>query len=165
MADVQKISPCLWFDTQGEEAAHFYISIFENARILKTSRYTEAGREVHGMKAGTVLTVEFELEGQTFTALNGGPHFVFSEAISFQVSCETQAEIDHYWAKLSEGGDPKAQQCGWLKDRYGVSWQIVPRIMGELMSDPDDARVSRTMTAMLQMKKLDIAALKRAHAG
>jgi len=165
MPSVQKITPCLWFDDQAEEAAQFYTSIFRNSKILTVSRYGEAGQEIHGKQPGTVLTVAFELDGHSFTALNGGPVFKFNEAISLQVNCDTQAELDDFWQKLSEGGDPTAQQCGWLKDKYGVSWQIVPSIMGELMTDPDVEKSQRTMQAMLQMKKLDIAALKRAHAG
>ena len=125
----------------------------------------EAGKEIHGKPAGSVMTVAFELEGQTFTALNGGPIFKFNEAISFQVDCETQAEVDHYWTKLSEGGDPSAQQCGWLKDRYGLSWQIVPRALVEMLMDPDAGKSQRVMTAMLRMKKIDIGELKRAYAG
>src|SRR5262245_45942854 len=165
MQSAQRIAPCLWFDTQAEEAARFYTSIFRNSRIVSISRYGEAGREVHRMPAGTVLTVAFELEGQPFTALNGGPVFKFNEAVSFQISCETQAEVDYYWERLSAGGDERAQQCGWLKDRYGVSWQIVPTVLVAMMQDPDPARAGRAMTAMLKMKKLDIETLKRAVAG
>jgi predicted 3-demethylubiquinone-9 3-methyltransferase (glyoxalase superfamily) len=165
MPQIQKIVPCLWFDDQAEAAAEFYTSIFKDSRIVKIARYGEAGREIHGKAAGTVMTVAFELEGQAFTALNGGPFFKFNEAISFQIHCETQEEIDDFWEKLSEGGDEKAQQCGWLKDRYGASWQVVPAILAELVSDPDSANSQRAMQAMLQMKKLDIDALKRAYAG
>ena len=161
----QRIVPCLWFDDQAEEAAGFYTGVFGNSRIVQVSRYGEAGREVHGRPAGSVMVVAFELDGQAFTALNGGPVFKFTEAISLQVDCETQAEIDHYWGKLSEGGDETAQQCGWLKDKYGVSWQIVPRILIEMLGDPDARKSERAMEAMLQMKKIDIAALKRAQAG
>jgi predicted 3-demethylubiquinone-9 3-methyltransferase (glyoxalase superfamily) len=160
----KKIAPCLWFDHRAEEAAKFYTSIFPNSKIGRISYYGEAGQEVHGQKPGTVLTVAFELEGQPFTALNGGPLFQFNEAISFQIDCETQAEIDQYWDKLSKGGDPKAQQCGWLKDKYGVSWQVVPRILNELIADPDTGKAGRVMEALLKMKKLDIAELKRAAA-
>ena len=159
----QKITPCLWFDRQAEEAARFYTAIFPNSRTTAVSHYGEAGREVHGMPAGTVMTVAFELDGQGFTALNGGPVFKFNEAISFQIDCETQKDVDYYWEKLSAGGDPKAQQCGWLKDRYGVSWQVVPRILLEMLKDPDHARSQRVMQAMLQMKKIDIAELERAY--
>jgi predicted 3-demethylubiquinone-9 3-methyltransferase (glyoxalase superfamily) len=165
MPSIQKITPCLWFDDQAEAAAALYTSVFKDSRVLAVSRYGEAGREVHGRPPGSVMTVSFELEGQAFTALNGGPVFTFNEAVSFQVSCDTQEEVDHYWSKLAAGGDERAQQCGWLKDRYGVSWQIVPTVLPELLTDPDPGRASRTMQAMLQMKKLDIAALKRAHAG
>jgi predicted 3-demethylubiquinone-9 3-methyltransferase (glyoxalase superfamily) len=161
----QRIAPCLWFDDQAEEAAEFYTAIFKNSRIGPVSRYGEAGREVHGKPSGTVMAVAFELDGQTFTALNGGPIFRFNEAISLQVNCETQEEVDHYWDKLSEGGDEKAQQCGWLKDKYGVSWQVVPRVLVEMISDPDPEKSGRVMQAMLQMKKIDIDALKRAYAG
>jgi predicted 3-demethylubiquinone-9 3-methyltransferase (glyoxalase superfamily) len=165
MPVIQKITPCLWFDDQAEEAVAFYTGIFKNSRIVQVARYGEAGREIHGKPAGTVMTVAFELEGQAFTALNGGPIFKFNEAISFQVSCETQAEVDHYWGKLSQGGDVKAQQCGWLKDKYGASWQIVPRVLVEMITDPDHEKSQRVMTAMLQMKKIDIEGLKRAYAG
>lgn len=165
MKITSKITPCLWFDSQGEDAARFYTSIFRNSRIVTISRYTEAGKEVHGRAAGTAMTVAFELDGQGFTALNGGPLFKFNEAISFQVYCETQEEVDHCWSKLSEGGDSRAQQCGWLKDKFGVSWQVVPRRLVEMMSDPDAEKSGRAMKAMLQMKKIDIAALERAYAG
>lgn len=161
----QKITPCLWFDDQAEEAVGFYTAVFRNSRIAEVSRYGEAGREVHGKAPGTVMVVAFEIEGQGFTALNGGPMFKFNEAISFQVSCETQAEVDYYWEKLSQGGDTRAQQCGWLKDRYGVSWQVVPRVLADLLMDPDPQKSQRVMGAMLQMKKIDIEGLKRAHAG
>jgi predicted 3-demethylubiquinone-9 3-methyltransferase (glyoxalase superfamily) len=143
----------------------FYVSIFERSVIGRVTRYGEEGREIHGQAPGTVLTVAFELEGQPFTALNGGPQFKFNEAISFQVMCETQDEIDRFWDKLSAGGDEKARQCGWLKDKYGLSWQIVPAVLPELLGDHDPTKAERTMKAMLQMKKLDIATLKRAHAG
>ena len=128
----RRITPCLWFDSQAEEAAKFYTGIFRNSKITQVSHYGEAGREVHGRPVGSVMIVAFELDGQAFTALNGGPVFRFNEAISFQINCETQAEVDHFWEQLSEGGDPKAQQCGWLKDRYGVSWQIVPAVLVEI---------------------------------
>jgi predicted 3-demethylubiquinone-9 3-methyltransferase (glyoxalase superfamily) len=161
----QPITPCLWFDTQAEEAARFYTGIFKNSKIGAISRYSEAGREIHGGTPGAVLTVAFELNGQPFTALNGGPHFKFNEAISFQIMCRDQEEVDHYWNKLSEGGDPKAQQCGWLKDRYGLSWQVVPTVMLDMLTDRDREKADRAMEAMLQMKKLDIAALERAFEG
>jgi predicted 3-demethylubiquinone-9 3-methyltransferase (glyoxalase superfamily) len=156
---MQKITPCLWFDTEAEEAAAFYTSIFENSRIIEVSHYTEAGPR----PAGMALTVQFELEGQEFTALNGGPEFTFDEAISFQVSCETQEEADEFWSRLSEGGEEG--QCGWLKDRFGVSWQIVPTRVVELVTDPDPEKAARATSAMLQMKRLDIAAVEQAAAG
>lgn len=160
-----KITPCLWFDHQAEEAAQFYVSIFKHSKINEISRYGEAGREIHGRPAGSVMTVAFELNGQSFTALNGGPVFKFNEAISFQVECDTQEEVDYYWERLSADGDPEAQQCGWLKDQFGVSWQVVPRILPRLLMDADTVRSQRTFQAMLQMKKLDIAALERAFGG
>lgn len=160
---MHKITPCLWFDDQAAEAADFYTSIFANSRIGKVSRYGAEGHDVHGKPAGSVMVVEFEIEGQAFTALNGGPMFKFNEAVSFQVDCRTQEEVDYYWERLSEGGDESAQRCGWLKDKYGVSWQIVPGILGELLADADSRKSDRVMKAMLQMTKLDIEALKRAH--
>ena len=165
MLTTQRITPCLWFDDQAEQAATLYTSIFPGSRIVTVSRYGEAGREVHGRPPGSVMVVAFELEGQAFTALNGGPVFKFNEAISFQVNCQTQEEVDHYWKKLSAGGDPAAQQCGWLKDKYGVSWQIVPAVLPKLVGDPTSEKSQRAMTAMLQMKKLDIAKLEKAYAG
>lgn len=165
MQRIQRITPCLWFDDQAEEAARYYTAIFKNSRIVGMTRYGEAGYEIHGRPAGSVLTVEFELDGQTFTALNGGPVFTFNEAVSFQVSCETQDDVDYYWEQLSAGGDEAAQQCGWLKDKYGVSWQVVLTMLPKLLSDPDAAKSERVMTALLQMKKLDIAALQRAYDG
>ena len=158
-----RISPCLWFDSQAEEAARFYTSIFRHAKIVATSHYGEVGQEIHGRKPGTVMTVAFEIEGQSFTALNGGPVFKFNEAVSFQVMCDDQDEVDEYWDKLSAGGDVQAQQCGWLKDRFGVSWQVVPRVLPDMLMDPDPARSQRAMSAMLKMKKLDIAELMRAY--
>src|SRR5687768_6873211 len=165
MESTKRITPCLWFDDQAEEAVEFYTDIFQNSKILNISRYGEAGREIHGKPAGTVMTIAFELDGQTFTALNGGPEFKFNEAISFQVNCETQKEVDYYWQKLSEGGDEKAQQCGWLKDKYGVSWQIIPDVLVEMLNDPDSRKSQRAMEALLRMKKIDIDDLKRAYAG
>lgn len=165
MATVQKIAPCLWFDNQAEEAAKFYVSIFKNSRIGAVTRYGREGFEIHGGREGSVLTVTFWLEGQEFTALNGGPHFKFTQAISFVVKCETQAEIDYYWDRLREGGDEKAQQCGWLKDKYGLSWQIVPADLLKMMTDADTASSDRVMKALLRMKKLDLAALRRANDG
>jgi len=160
---MQTITPCLWFDSNAEEAVKFYTSIFKKSKIRKIARYGEEGYEVHGRPAGSVMTIEFELNGQTFTALNGGPVFQFNEAISFQVSCKTQEEVDYYWEKLSKGGDEKAQQCGWLKDRYGVSWQIVPAVLGEMLQGKDAKISDRVMKALLQMKKLDIKTLKQAY--
>jgi len=165
MLQTQRISPCLWFDDQAEEAAKFYTGIFRNSKVTNIARYTEAGQDIHGRKPGSVMTVAFDLDGQAFTALNGGPFFKFNEAVSLQVFCETQEEVDNYWNKLSEGGDPNAQQCGWLKDKYGLSWQIVPTILPKMMSDSDKTKASRAMDAMLQMKKIDIAKLKEAYAG
>jgi predicted 3-demethylubiquinone-9 3-methyltransferase (glyoxalase superfamily) len=162
---MQRITPSLWFDDQAEAAAAFYTTIFRNSRIVNISRYGEVGYEVHGRPAGTVMAVAFELAGQAFTALNGGPLFRFNEAISFQVHCETQEDVDYYWEKLSAGGDDKAQQCGWLKDKYGVSWQVVPGILLEMIGDPDPEKSQRAMAAMLQLKKIDIEALRRAYAG
>lgn len=165
MTTFQRITPCLWFDRQAEDAAKFYTSIFKNSRIGAISRYGEAGHEHHGMLPGTVLTIAFELDGHTFTALNGGPRFTFNEAISLQVNCDTQDEIDTYWNALSADGDPRAQQCGWLKDRFGLSWQVVPTAMTRLMTDPDPRKAERVMSALLKMKKLDLAALEKAFAG
>ncbi len=164
MPNIQPITPCLWFDDQAEEAAEFYTAIFSNSQIVNITRYGEAGHEIHGKPAGTVMTVAFELNGQPFTALNGGPAFQFNEAISFQVICQTQEEVDDYWEKLSAGGDETAQQCGWLKDRYGVSWQIIPNILLKLLNDADTTKSQRTMTAMLQTKKIDISELLQASA-
>ena len=161
----QTISPCLWFDDQAEAAAKLYTSIFPNSRIVTVTRFGKAGHEIHGRPAGSVMTVEFEINGQPFTALNSGPFFKFNEAVSFQVLCDTQDEVDSFWAKLSEGGDPKAQQCGWLKDRFGLSWQVVPRGMAEMLKGPASPGAERAFTAMMGMKKIDIAELKRAFAG
>jgi len=165
MAITRRIRPCLWFADQAEEAARYYVGIFKNSRITNITHYGTAGFETHRRPAGSVMTVAFELDGQAFTALNGGPAFTFNEAVSFEVSCETQEEIDYYWEKLSAGGDPKAQQCGWLKDRYGLSWQVVPENVEELFEDAESPGAQRTMEAMLEMKKLDIAELQRAHDG
>jgi predicted 3-demethylubiquinone-9 3-methyltransferase (glyoxalase superfamily) len=165
MPRVSRIAPCLWFDDEAEEAAAFYTGIFQNSKITGVSRYTDAGKEIHGKPAGSVMTVEFELDGQPFTALNGGPIFKFNEAISFQVHCQTQEEVDHYWEKLSAGGDPNAQQCGWLKDRFGVSWQITPTILPHMLFDPDPSKTQRVIQAIFQMKKINIAELKRAYGG
>ncbi len=156
MATLTKITPCLWFDTEGEAAANFYTGIFKNSRILRVSRYGSAGPRPEGM----VMTVNFEIDGLEFVALNGGPEFTFNEAVSFQVNCESQDEVDDFWAKLSDGGEEGP--CGWLKDRYGVSWQIVPTVLDELVTDPDPERSQRAMKAMLGMTKLDIAELQQA---
>lgn len=165
MSITTRIRPCLWFDDQGEEAANFYVSIFPNSRIVSTLRYGQAGHEIHQRPAGSVMTVTFELDGLPFTALNGGPVFTFNEAVSLEVHCDTQEEIDYYWDRLGEGGDPRAQQCGWLKDRFGLAWQVVPRAMDEMMADTGSPEAERVMSAMLRMKKLDIAELRRAYAG
>ena len=165
MTVIEKIAPCLRFDDQGEEAANFYVAIFKNSKIMTISRYSVVGQEFHGKPAGSIMSVAFELDGQTFTALNGGPAFKFSEAISFQINCETQDEVDYFWERLSEGGEEKAQQCGWLKDKFGVSWQVVPIVLPMMISDPDSEKSQRTMAALLKMKKLDIAELQRAYAG
>jgi predicted 3-demethylubiquinone-9 3-methyltransferase (glyoxalase superfamily) len=165
MAIIQRIAPCLWFDNQAEEAARFYVSVFKNSRIVSTSRYTEAGKEIHKRAPGSVMTVEFELDGQRFTALNGGPIFKFNEAVSLQVYCNNQEDLDYYWDKLTQGGDPNAQQCGWLKDRYGLSWQVVPTEIMELLKDHQSPAAQRTMEALLRMKKIDVGELKRAAAG
>jgi predicted 3-demethylubiquinone-9 3-methyltransferase (glyoxalase superfamily) len=162
---MQKIIPCLWFDDKAEEAAKFYASVFKGSKVGDVTRYGKEGYEIHGREAGTVMTVEFEIEGQEFLGLNGGPIFKFNEAISFQVLCETQGEVDYYWQKLSEGGDEKAQQCGWLKDQYGVSWQIVPTILPKMLKDKDTEKSQRVMKAMLQMHKLDIQTLIKAYEG
>ena len=160
---MQKITPFLWFNDNAEQAVKFYTSIFKNSKIGKIARYDEAGEKAAGRPAGSVMTVEFQLEGQKFVALNGGPIFKFTEAVSFVVNCKTQSEVDKFWKKLSAGG--KEVQCGWLKDKYGLSWQIVPTILGELLSGKDAAKSQRVMQAMLQMDKLDIQALKRAYHG
>ena len=165
MATLQRISPCLWFADEAENAARFYTGIFKNSRIVLITRDSAAGFEAHHRPAGSVMVVAFELDGHAFTALNGGPVFKFNEAISLQVNCATQDEIDHYWDALSAGGDPKAQQCGWLKDRYGLSWQIVPDTMDELFTNENSPGTQRAMEALLRMKKIDIAALRRAHDG
>ncbi len=165
MAITQKIISNLWFDTQAEDAVNFYISIFKNSRIINTTHYGKAGQEVHGMREGTVMTIEYELEGQRFVALNGGPHFKFNEAVSFIINCETQEEIDFYWNKLTEGGDPRSQQCGWLKDKFGLSWQVVPVMMDEMFLDKNKGKSERAMNAMLQMKKIDLKKLMDAYEG
>jgi predicted 3-demethylubiquinone-9 3-methyltransferase (glyoxalase superfamily) len=160
---MEKITPCLWFDSNAEEAVNFYTEIFKNSKIGKVSRYGEAGYEIHEKPAGTVLTIEFELNGQAFTALNGGSIFKFNEAISFQVGCESQEEVDYFWLKLSQGGDAKAQQCGWLKDKFGVSWQIIPTALGEMLQSKDAKKSESVMKALLQMRKIDIKTLRQAY--
>ena len=152
----------LWFDTHAEEAARFYTGVFKDSKLGATTHYPAVGNEITGMPAGSVMTVEFELNGQPFIALNGGPVFNFTEAISFEIECEDQAELDYYWDRLSEGGDIEAQQCGWLKDKFGLSWQVVPRALNEMMNDPDKTKTDRVFAAMLQMKKLDVAGLQAA---
>ena len=164
MAIVQKIAPCLWFDNEAEEAARFYVSIFANSEIDAVTRYGKEGFEIHGRPEGSVMTVTFRLESREFIALNGGPQFRFTEAVSFLVRCETQAEIDRYWERLGEGGDEKARQCGWLKDRYGLSWQIVPAALLDMVAEGGE-RSERVMKALLQMRKLDLARLRRAYDG
>jgi predicted 3-demethylubiquinone-9 3-methyltransferase (glyoxalase superfamily) len=161
---MQKISPCLWFNDQAEEAAKFYTGIFKNSKIFEISRYTEAGNEIHGRPAGSVMAVSFELDGATFAALNGGPQFTFTEAISFQIDCRDQQEVDYYWQKLIEGGGTPVQ-CGWLKDKYGLSWQVVPTALKDMLLDKDKAKAARVMDAMLKMVKLDIATLEKAYQG
>jgi predicted 3-demethylubiquinone-9 3-methyltransferase (glyoxalase superfamily) len=159
MLSKQKISPCLWFDNQAEEAAQLYTSVFKNSKITSISRYGEAGKEIHRRPPGSVMVVAFELEGQPFTALNGGPIFKFSEAISFQVYCDDQAEVDHRWNRLSAGGSES--NCGWLKDKFGLSWQIIPKMFIEIMSGSDKEKSQRAMQAMMKMKKFDIAVLEK----
>ena len=161
-AKLQRITPFLWFDDHAEDAAKFYTSVFDNSRIVTTTRYSKEASETAGRPEGSVMTIAFQLDGQDFTALNGGPVFKFNEAISLVVHCESQKEVDHYWNRLSEGGDPKAQQCGWLKDKYGVSWQVVPTELIRLLSHPNPAKAQRAMAAMLQMKKIDIEKLRKA---
>ena len=160
-----KLATCLWFDGQAEEAARFYTAVFANSKLGAITRFGREGQEVHGQPEGNVMTVEFEIEGQAFTALNGGPLFKFTEAISFQVRCETQDEADYYWDKLTEGGDESAQQCGWLKDKFGVSWQVYPSELLQLVSDPNSEKSQRAMKAMLEMKKIDIAVIRAAYEG
>lgn len=165
MAKVHDIVPCLWFDTEAEEAAQYYTGIFKTGRVTKILRYSEAGQETHKRPPGSVLTVEFELNGKPFVALNGGPIFKFNEAISLQIMCEDQKEVDYYWEKLGAGGDPSAQVCGWLKDKYGLSWQVVPEEMSQLLEDQTREPGKRAMAAMMKMKKIDLAAVKAAYAG
>ncbi|HXL81854.1 MAG TPA: VOC family protein [Pyrinomonadaceae bacterium] len=161
---MQKITPFLWFDNNAEEAVNFYVSIFKNSKVVTITRYSEAAAQAAGRPKGSVMTAAFQLEGQNFVALNGGPHFKFTEAISFVVNCETQEEVDYFWEKLTADGGQESQ-CAWLKDKYGLSWQIVPKILIELLQDKDAQKAQRVMNAMLQMKKIDIATLRRAYEG
>lgn len=158
---MQKITPCLWFNDQAEEAMRFYVSVFKNSKVGRVTRYGEAGAKVSGRPKGSVMTATFEIEGQEFMALNGGPHFTLSEAVSFIVKCDTQKEIDTFWEKLSEGGEKGV--CGWLKDKFGLSWQIVPTMLSDMLQDKDAEKTNRVMQAILQMKKLDIARLQEAY--
>ena len=160
---MQKISPCLWFDDNAEDAVKFYTSIFKDTIIGHVTRYGKEGYEIHKKKEGSVMTIDFKIEGQKFLALNGGPIFKFSEAISFQIYCDTQEEIDYYWDKLAEGGDKNAQVCGWLKDKFGVSWQVVPVALIKMLENKDSRKTERVMKAMLKMRKLDIDSLTRAY--
>ena len=164
MATTKRIQSCLWFDNQAEEAAKYYTGIFKNSKIGEITRYGEAGRETHKQPPGSVLTVAFELDGQPFTALNGGPLFKFNEAVSFQIMCKDQKEVDYYWEKLTAGGDPSAQVCGWLKDKFGLSWQVVPKKMVEWFGEPNE-KSERAMSALMSKGKLDIAALEKASNG
>ncbi|HYF78254.1 MAG TPA: VOC family protein [Symbiobacteriaceae bacterium] len=163
MARFQSIVPCLWYDREAEEAANFYVSIFPDSKIVKTARFTEVGHEIHGMPAGSVMTVVFSLGGQEFTALNGGPQFKFNEAISLQIMCDTQEDIDYFWGRLTADGGEEGP-CGWLKDKFGLSWQVTPTVLADMMNDPDPEKVHRVTSAMFAMGKIDIAALQRAYA-
>ncbi|MGH8672107.1 MAG: VOC family protein [Burkholderiales bacterium] len=160
---MQKITSCLWFDDKAETAVNFYVSVFKSARIGNVARYGKEGSAATGRPEGSAMTVAFQLDGQDFVALNGGPHFKINEAVSFVVNCESQQEVDYYWDKLSAGGDPSAQRCGWLKDQFGVSWQVVPTLLPKLLSGSDAQKSARVMQTLMQMSKLDIAALQRAH--
>lgn len=162
---MQKIIPSLWFDKNAEEAVNFYNSVFKDSKILNTTYYGKEGFEIHHMSEGTILTIEFELNGQKFLALNGGPVFKFNEAVSFIINCDDQEEVDYYWEKLSEGGDPSAQECGWLKDKFGLSWQITPTILNKLISDPDKEKAGRVMNALLKMRKIIVSDLEKAAEG
>lgn len=162
MATMQKLTPNLWFDSDAEEAVNYYTSIFKQSKIGRIARFGKAGFEQHKRPEGSVMTIEFELDGQEFLALNGGPHFKFNEAISFIVNCDTQEEVDYFWEKLGAGGDPNAQMCGWLKDKFGLSWQVVPVQINDMMVDPDRSKVEKAMEAMFTMKKLDLATLEKA---
>jgi predicted 3-demethylubiquinone-9 3-methyltransferase (glyoxalase superfamily) len=162
---LSKIVPCLWFDRQAEEAAQLYTSIFPDSAIEHVERFPPIGQEIHGQPAGLAMTVSFHLAGQQFTALNGGPQFKFTEAISLQIMCDSAEEVDHYWSRLGEGGPVEAQQCGWLKDKFGLAWQVTPKRLIEMISDADKTKSQRAFAAMMQMKKLDLPALERAFAG
>ena len=162
---ISKFTTCLWFNGQAEEAAEFYTSVFKDSKILHRQYYSDAGKEIHGHEAGSLLVVEFEMNGQRFVGLNGGPEFKFSEAVSFMVDCDDQEEVDYYWGKLSEGGDPSRQACGWLADRFGVAWQVTPKELKKMLSDPDKAKADRATEAMMKMKKMDIAELRKAFEG
>ncbi|MEP6743483.1 MAG: VOC family protein [bacterium] len=160
----EKITPFLWYDDKAEEAANFYVSVFDNSKVNSITRYDEASSQAAGRPKGSAMTVEFELDGKKFVALNGGPHFKFTEAVSFVVNCQTQDEVDKFWGKLTGGGGQESQ-CGWLKDKYGLSWQVVPKVLIEMLQDKDPAKSKRVMDAMLKMKKIDIPTLKRAYDG
>ncbi len=162
MAKIEKITPNLWFDTEAEDAARYYTSIFKNSYVETITRYTAAGQETHKMKPGSVMTVVFSLDGTRFIGLNGGPIFKFNESVSFVVNCENQEEVDYFWEKLSAGGDPKSQQCGWLKDKFGLSWQIVPEILPQLLASVNESKAERVMAVMMKMKKLNVAELEAA---
>jgi len=162
---LQKMMTCLWFDGNAQEAVNFYLTVFKDGKTGRKLYYGKEGREIHGMTEGTLLTIEFEILGNQFIALNGGPHFKFSEAVSFMINCDDQEEVDYYWDKLTEGGDPSAQQCGWCKDKFGVSWQITPTILDDMVADPDKEKAGRAMNVMMKMKKLDIAKLEEAFNG
>lgn len=164
MSSIRYLRPCLWFDSQAEEAAKFYTSIFKNSKITQVARYSAVGEEIHGRPPGSVMTVTFELDGNPFLALNGGPHFKFSEAVSFEIGCDTQQEIDYFWEKLTSGGGTE-QPCGWLKDKFGLSWQVVPAQFNDMWADHESPRTQRAFAAMLTMKKLDIRALEKAAEG
>jgi predicted 3-demethylubiquinone-9 3-methyltransferase (glyoxalase superfamily) len=165
MATMQKISSCLWFNTEAEEAVKFYTSVFKNSKVGAINRFGEEGKEIHGQQPGSVMTIEFWLNDHQFLALNGGPQFKFNEAVSFVINCEDQSEIDYYWEKLTKGGDPKAQVCGWLKDKYGLSWQVFPKGIDKMFKDNNSKGYQRAMHAMMQMKKIDIATMERAYEG
>ena len=166
MPSLSKITTCLWFDNQAQEAADFYVSIFPNSKLANSEKYSEAGQDVHGKAPGSTMVVAFEIEGQHFVGLNGGPAaWSFNEAISFQIDCADQAEVDHYWDKLSEGGDPAKQRCGWVSDKFGVSWQVVPAALKEMLGSSDREAAGRATVAMMKMKKLDIAGLRKAFEG